>query len=68
VLYPKLQSSLVALQACAIGRNSTPVREFLEKHYDAAASDEECIKLAVRALLEVRGGRSLLQRVTDSNM
>jgi 20S proteasome alpha/beta subunit len=32
------------------------VREFLEKHYtdDVAASDEQTIKLAIRALLEVR--------------
>lgn len=35
--------------------NVNAVREFLEKHYtdDVAASDEQTIKLAIRALLEV---------------
>lgn len=47
-------------QANAIGRNSKTVLEFLEKKYkevvvdaDEAAADEETIKLAVKAMLEV---------------
>ena len=50
-------------KANAIGRSGKTVREFLEKHYtdEIAKSDEACIKLTVRALLEVvqSGGRSL---------
>ena len=44
-----------AWKANAIGRSAKTVREFLEKNYtdEAAASDEETKKLAVRALLEV---------------
>lgn len=43
------------LQANAIGRSAKTVREFLEKHYtdEVAGSQEECIKLALKALLEV---------------
>lgn len=42
-------------QAGAIGRSAKTVLEFLEKHYttELVASDEETIKLAVKALLEV---------------
>lgn len=42
-------------KANAIGRNSKSVREFLEKNYtdDTANSDAACIKLCIRALLEV---------------
>ncbi|XP_060063116.1 proteasome subunit alpha type-7-like [Ylistrum balloti] len=42
-------------KANAIGRSAKPVREFLEKHYteEVAQSQEECIKLALKALLEV---------------
>ncbi len=42
-------------KADAIGRSAKTVREFLEKHYteERAASDEETIKLALKALLEV---------------
>nr|CAB3265220.1 proteasome subunit alpha type-7 [Phallusia mammillata] len=44
-----------AWKANAIGRSAKTVREFLEEHYNAdiAASDEETVKLAVKALLEV---------------
>lgn len=42
-------------KADAIGRSAKTVREFLEKHYaeELVASDEETIKLALKALLEV---------------
>jgi 20S proteasome subunit alpha 4 len=45
--------SFSAWQACAVGRNEKTVREFLEKNYVADVSEEDAIKLAVRALLEV---------------
>ena len=52
-----------AWKANAIGKNSKTVREYLEKNYtdELAASDEECKKLAVKALLEVveSGGRNI---------
>ena len=43
------------LQANAIGRSSKMVREFLEKNYTeaVAADDDQCIKLTIKALLEV---------------
>jgi 20S proteasome subunit alpha 4 len=41
-----------AWKANATGRNSTSVREFLEKNY-TETSGKETVKLAVRALLEV---------------
>lgn len=40
-------------QANATGRNSKTVREFLEKNYDEEQSDDDAVKLTVRALLEV---------------
>ena len=42
-------------KANAIGRNAKSVREFLEKNYTDATHDSDaiCIKLAIRALLEV---------------
>lgn len=42
-------------KANAIGRNAKSVREFLEKNYtdDVANSDASCVKLCIRALLEV---------------
>lgn len=45
-----------SLQANAIGRSAKTVREFLEKNYtdEAIAGDSEAIKLAIKALLEVR--------------
>lgn len=46
---------LFSQQANAIGRSAKTVREFLEKHYseEVANSDDETIKLAIKALLEV---------------
>ncbi|GMI10108.1 hypothetical protein TrRE_jg9785, partial [Triparma retinervis] len=35
------------------GRNDKSMREFLEKHYENDMGTKECVKLAVRALLEV---------------
>ena len=54
--YFKLQSTFLSHQANAIGRSAKTVREFLEKHYtdEVADSDDETIKLAIKALLEVR--------------
>ncbi|XP_045383321.1 proteasome subunit alpha-type 8 isoform X1 [Lemur catta] len=52
-----------AWKANAIGRSAKTVREFLEKNYteDAIADDDEAIKLAIRALLEVvqSGGKNI---------
>eukprot|EP00095_Tigriopus_kingsejongensis_P009756 maker-scaffold422_size175911-snap-gene-0.32 protein:Tk09756 transcript:maker-scaffold422_size175911-snap-gene-0.32-mRNA-1 annotation:"proteasome subunit alpha type-7" len=50
-------------KANAIGRSAKTVREFLEKNYsvDMASSDQDTIKLAIKALLEVvqQGGKNL---------
>merc|ERR1712170_78495 len=50
-------------KANAIGRNAKTVREFLEKNYslDKVGTEEETIKLAIKALLEVvqSGGKNL---------
>ncbi len=48
-------SSHLCHQANAIGRSAKTVREFLEKNYtdEAIASDNDAIKLAIKALLEV---------------
>ena len=50
-------------KANAIGRSAKTVREFLEKHYtdEVATNDKECIKLALKALLEVvqSGGKNV---------
>ncbi|KAF6303147.1 proteasome 20S subunit alpha 8 [Rhinolophus ferrumequinum] len=52
-----------AWKANAIGRSAKTVREFLEKNYteDAIANDNEAIKLAIRALLEIvqSGGKNI---------
>ncbi|KJE97143.1 proteasome subunit alpha type 7 [Capsaspora owczarzaki ATCC 30864] len=52
-----------AWKANATGRSSKTVREFLEKHYtDAVAgNDDEVVRLAIRALLEVvqSGGKHI---------
>ncbi|WWC62374.1 uncharacterized protein I303_104970 [Kwoniella dejecticola CBS 10117] len=42
-----------AWKACAIGRASKTVREFLEKNYTEELSRDEAIKLTVKSLLEV---------------
>ncbi|RSH89245.1 Proteasome subunit alpha type-4 [Saitozyma podzolica] len=42
-----------AWKACAIGRSSKTVREFLEKNYTEELDREETIKLTVKSLLEV---------------
>ncbi|TDH67992.1 hypothetical protein CCR75_004208 [Bremia lactucae] len=42
-----------AWKANATGRNSTNIREFLEKNYIENASEEDAISLAIKALLEV---------------
>ncbi|AMD21923.1 HFR068Cp [Eremothecium sinecaudum] len=45
-----------AWSAQAIGRNSKTVREFLEKNYlkqNPPSSEQDCVKLTVKALLEV---------------
>ncbi|XP_032742043.1 proteasome subunit alpha-type 7-like [Rattus rattus] len=51
------------LGANAIGRSAKTVREFLEKNYteDAISNDNEAIKLAIKALLEVvqSGGKNI---------
>merc|ERR1711981_479184 len=50
-------------KANAIGRNAKTGREFLEKNYvvDKVAAEEETVKLAIKALLEVvqSGGKNL---------
>uniref|UniRef100_A0A8C8K760 Proteasome subunit alpha type n=1 Tax=Oncorhynchus tshawytscha TaxID=74940 RepID=A0A8C8K760_ONCTS len=52
-----------AWKANAIGRSAKTVREFLEKNYtdEAIATDNEAIKLAIKALLEVvqSGGKNI---------
>ncbi|WVR06203.1 hypothetical protein IAU60_003233 [Kwoniella sp. DSM 27419] len=42
-----------AWKACAIGRASKTVREFLEKNYTEELAREDAIKLTVKSLLEV---------------
>lgn len=50
-------------KANAMGHSSKTVLEYLEKHYsdEVAASDDACIRLAVKALLEVvqSGGKNI---------
>lgn len=40
-------------QACAIGRSSKTVREFLEKNHEDGMTKEQTIRLAIKSLLEV---------------
>lgn len=48
-------------KANATGRSGKTVREYLEKNYapDKMSTDEEAIKLAIKALLEVVQGKNL---------
>ena len=48
-------------KAHAIGRNSSSLKEFLEKHYQDGLEEHDAIKLAVRTLLEIveSGGKSM---------
>jgi hypothetical protein len=41
------------VQACAVGRSSKTVREFLEKNYPEDLSRDDTIKLTIKSLLEV---------------
>ncbi|KTF86615.1 hypothetical protein cypCar_00008435 [Cyprinus carpio] len=60
-----------AWKANAIGRSAKTVREFLEKNYtdEAIASDNDAIKLAIKALLEVvqSGGKNIELAVIRRN-
>uniref|UniRef100_A0A8B9HK19 Proteasome subunit alpha type-7 n=1 Tax=Astyanax mexicanus TaxID=7994 RepID=A0A8B9HK19_ASTMX len=60
-----------AWKANAIGRSAKTVREFLEKNYtdEALASDNDAIKLAIKALLEVvqSGGKNIELAVIRRN-
>ncbi|KAI5090516.1 proteasome subunit alpha type-7-like, partial [Silurus meridionalis] len=60
-----------AWKANAIGRSAKTVREFLEKNYtdEAIASDNDSIKLAIKALLEVvqSGGKNIELAVIRRN-
>ena len=40
-------------KANAIGRNSTNLREFLEKNYEEGMNEEKTVRLAIETLLEV---------------
>ncbi|WVZ91770.1 hypothetical protein U9M48_037896 [Paspalum notatum var. saurae] len=50
-----------AWKATATGRNSSSVREFLEKNYRDTSPGKDTVKLAIRALLEVveSGGKNI---------
>ncbi|KAJ8302406.1 hypothetical protein KUTeg_018802 [Tegillarca granosa] len=58
-------------KANAIGRSAKTVREFLEKHYtdEVSNNERECIKLALKALLEVvqSGAKNVELAVMKSN-
>lgn len=56
-------------KANSTGRSAQTVREFLEKNYSAeiAAKDDQVIKLAVRALLEVVQGKNLEVAIMKHN-
>lgn len=55
-------------KANAIGRSAKTVREFLEKNYtdEAIAGDNEAIKLAIKALLEVGSVLIFLSNVLNA--
>lgn len=56
-------------RACAIGKSSKTVREFLEKHHEEGMETGEAIKLTVKALLEVvqSGAASMEIAVMDAS-
>lgn len=60
-------SSFWGGKANAIGRSAKTVREFLEKNYtdEAIAGDNEAIKLAIKALLEVGSVLIFLSKVSN---
>lgn len=45
--------NIADVQACAVGRSSKTVREFLEKNYPEDLSRDDTIKLTIKSLLEV---------------
>ena len=54
VIVAKLISGLYIIQANAIGgRNEKAVREFLEKNWAADQSEDDSVRLAIKALMEV---------------
>lgn len=59
--YAHLKGVYHEWKANSTGRSAQTVREFLEKNYSAeiAANDDQVIKLAIRALLEVVQGKNL---------
>ncbi|KAK2505350.1 hypothetical protein MC885_017261 [Smutsia gigantea] len=55
-----------AWKANAIGRSAKTVREFLEKNYtEDAVANNEAIKLAIRALLEMFSAKEIELQVTE---
>jgi 20S proteasome subunit alpha 4 len=56
-------------RACAIGKSSKTVREFLEKHHEKNMATEEVVKLTVKALLEVvqSGASSMEIAIMDAS-
>lgn len=56
-------------KANSTGRSAQTVREFLEKNYtpEIAARDDQVIKLAIRALLEVVQGKNLEVAIMKHN-
>ena len=51
-----------AWKAACTGRNSKAVREMLEEEYQADMSEDECVRMACRCLLETaeRGSKGIL--------
>lgn len=56
-------------RACAIGKSSKTVREFLEKTHEEGLSTQEAIKLTIKGLLEVvqSGASSMEVAIMDTN-
>lgn len=53
VIVPPSISHVIYFQANALGRNSSTLREFLEKNYVDNMSREDAITLSIKTLLEV---------------